>query len=176
MNKQSEFWKLHTDASGNIQWPQSTEERDSLARSLFGICLMEALDYWLAHADSCLDESAEPTSVRRHGEDPAYRTIFAAMTTEQRNTIRKFVRETAHGVLWSSLVHIDQIPAGVVEISLGDDSNRRRIHPSADDLQDVLYDWVWQFSEFRDQLMKREAVGLGTSVRWIVSDQPLPAK
>ena len=150
----AEFWKSHTNADGQIVWPDTAKERDALARALFGLCFMEAIDYWLARADDFLDKSTAPSEPwMQKAEDLAYRPTFAAMTKRQRDIIRNLVRETAHGVLFSSLVHVDQVPSGKFDVLFVEGAGQGTVHPARDDLHDGLYEWIWQFSDFRDQLM-----------------------
>ncbi|MGN6371147.1 MAG: hypothetical protein ACTHN5_23065 [Phycisphaerae bacterium] len=111
MSKTGDFWNAHTDTDGQIIWPEDQAKRDVLARQLFGACFIDSLDYWLARADDLIDNPDAPQEQwRRSNEEIALRATFAAMTEEQRAAVRRIVRQTAQGTLFSSLVNIDQNP------------------------------------------------------------------
>jgi hypothetical protein len=175
LSKISEFWKANT-AGGRMAWPDDPEGRDALARSAFGTAFVEAIDYWLRRADDLVDNPSPPSEPwKRATEDAAYRPTFAAMSESQRELVRKLVRHTALGVVFTSLTNLDQWPPGHFEISLTDGEGggpvvRGTATSPPGDLHDGLYDWVWEFSEYASILMSRTPMQAGGRVdRWDVS-------
>lgn len=183
MNKLAEFWQAHLDEDNQIAWPEPQAERDALARTFFGLGFVEALDSWLERADDLLDnaipddESLNRGDTKRAVEDKKYRDCFAALTPDQKTVLRRLVRHSVHGAMFSVLVHIDQIPRGEFEICLIDkrpDSSevRARVYPLNEnrtlDLHDEFYDWIWEFSRYAKELMTKVPSHGGFIVQYTV--------
>ena len=72
--------------------------------------------------------------------------------------VLKLVREVAHGVLFSTMVDLDQFPFADVNISLLErDENEQvartvEIYAGNGDLHDEFCDWVARFSKHAEEL------------------------
>jgi hypothetical protein len=147
----------------DISWPDSSKERMQLARALYGKQLIHTFDYWLKHAIDLLENSTpseEP--IRRtsklYRQEKYFRDRLATLSPEQRQTVRHLILTLAHGLLFGSLVDIDQGDYGefILAMKPKEAQTGKHVIQIAPDviqeLHDELDDWILSFSQFADEI------------------------
>lgn len=152
--------KYVVDKFGNIEIPESEEEKQRLARALLGISLISNLDYWLDNAFDLINnaERAEPF-IRENAaskKDKAFRAAFANLEGEVKEKIKQLIADTTTGVLFSTLVSFDQFDFGELQIKLVpktlDGQTEELDVTNKEDLHDELPEWLENFSKHQEQL------------------------
>ncbi|GEO03905.1 hypothetical protein AAE02nite_15690 [Adhaeribacter aerolatus] len=153
--------KYVVDGFGNINLPESEDEKRKLARALLGLSLIGNLDNWLNNAFDLIDnhEPEEPF-LRENAlsrKDKAFRLAFAHLDNAVKEKIKEIIIDTASGVLFSSLVTFDQFEYGDICISLrpktlDGKSEALDISDKWEDLHDELPEWIENFSNYRKEL------------------------
>jgi hypothetical protein len=160
MEDHAEFVESHLTPDRRILWP--AEDPATLGRTMLGVSFVSSLDYWI---DLAVDYVTNPDSDKafpRKNEawkrDRAYRSVFAQLTVEQRGMVLKLVREVAHGVLFSTMVDVDQFSPADVRITLVERDESEQvvrnveIYAGNGDLHDEFCEWVARFSKHAEQL------------------------
>jgi hypothetical protein len=153
--RESSFYEQHVGPDNRIIWPEDPVARKQLARDLLGFSLVATLDYWIDLATDYVSnpEPAEPFV--RHNEawkrDSLYRSVFRTLSTEQREMVLALVRDVTSGVLFGSIVDVDQFPPADVEIAMIEREDHavgeRVVLTSGEgDLHDEVHDWINRFS------------------------------
>jgi hypothetical protein len=85
--------KYVVDKFGNIDIPESEEEKQKLARALLGISLISNLDNWLSSAFDVVDNPEPETPFTRENaaskKDKTFRTAFASLDSEVKEKIKE---------------------------------------------------------------------------------------
>ena len=143
-------WK---DESGEYVWPEATEDRQKMARALFGIELTSNVDYWLLLADDELDgtHNAPWASAEKKvlPEKAQRQQILATLSAEQRQAVRDLLRCTVKGEFYSFCIALDRTLGGsTISIPSPDERpDRLEIHsPEQEELHREQYQWLEDFS------------------------------
>jgi alkanesulfonate monooxygenase SsuD/methylene tetrahydromethanopterin reductase-like flavin-dependent oxidoreductase (luciferase family) len=153
--------KYVVDKFGNIDIPESEEEKQKLARALLGISLISNLDNWLSSAFDVVDNPEPETPFTRENaaskKDKAFRTAFASLDSEVKEKIKKLIADTTTGVLFSTLVSVDQFDFGELQIklvpkTLSGATEEWSVTNKQEDLHDELPEWIENFSRHQEQL------------------------
>ncbi|MFB9865494.1 hypothetical protein [Rufibacter immobilis] len=114
--------KYAQDRFGNLKSPESDEEKQQLAREVFGKNLVSILDDWLGTAFDLVDNSEPIEPLVRANEssrkDIAFRETFKKLDSQTKEKIKELVTDTATGLLFSTLVSFDQFDYGQLKITL----------------------------------------------------------
>ena len=162
MEDHAEFVESHLTPDRRILWPPESQDQATLGRTMLGISFVRTMDYWIDLAVDYVTNPGDDKVFERKNEawkrDRAYRSAFAQLTAEQRTMVLKLVRQVAHGVLFSTMVDVDQFPPANVHIALVERDEDEQIARSVEiyagngDLHDELCDWVARFSKHAEQL------------------------
>ena len=162
MEDHAEFVEANLAPDRRILWPAESEDKATLGRTMLGVSFVSTLDYWIDVAVDYVtnpdNDDAFPRKNEAWKRDRAYRSVFAQLTIEQRRMVLKLVREVAHGVLFSTLVNVDQFPPADVHITLVErDDNEQvarsvQIYAGNGDLHDEFCEWVARFSKHAEQI------------------------
>lgn len=153
--------KYVVDKFGNINIPESEEEKQKLARALLGISLINNLDSWLNSAFDLVDNPEPDIPFTRENaaskKDKAFRAAFANLDDEAKEKIKQLVADTTTGLLFSSLVSFDQFDFGALQIKLvpktpKQETEELNITNQQEDLHDELPEWIENFSKYQEQL------------------------
>lgn len=153
--------KYVVDKSGNIEIPESEEEKQKLARALLGNSLINNLDYWLDNAfDLVNNPEREEPFIRENAaskKDKAFRAAFANLDDEVKEKIKQLIADTTTGVLFSTLVSFDQFDFGELQIklvpkTLNSKTEELTIINKKEDLHDELPEWIDTFSRHQEKL------------------------
>lgn len=155
-----DIYAEHINEKGEVVWPERGEDRSELARVLYGRQLVDTFDYWFSHAIDLI-ENPQPQKVfprknEAYKEDKYFRDQLSTLSDEQKLVVRNLVQTIAHGILFGTLVDLDQGDYGEVELTmkLGErDDQTVRVTPDKPvELHDELSDWVLSFSKFADEI------------------------
>src|SRR3982750_4486514 len=104
------------DESGKYIWPENVEDRQKMARALFGIELVSSVDYWLLLADDELDGAHTApwaNADRKLRPEQARRgDMLKTLSAEQRQAVRDLVRYAVKGELYSFCIALDRTLGG----------------------------------------------------------------
>lgn len=162
MENYAEFVEANLTHDRRIAWPTEKDDQATLGRTILGVSFVRTLDYWIGLAvDYVSNPTSEEVFPRRNEawkRDRAYRSVFEQLTDEQRGIVLKLVREVAHGVLFSTMVNLDQFPPADVHIALVERDESEQvvrhveIYAGNGDLHDELSEWVARFSTHAEQI------------------------
>ncbi|MBC5994345.1 hypothetical protein [Pontibacter cellulosilyticus] len=153
--------KYVVDKFGNIEIPESEEEKQKLARALLGVSLISNLDYWLDNAfDLVSNPEREKPFTRENAaskKDKAFRAAFTNLDDEVKEKIKQLIADTTTGLLFSHLVSFDQFDFGELQIKLTPKTlhgvtEELTITKKWEDLHDELPEWMENFSKHQEQL------------------------
>lgn len=153
--------KYVADQFGHITIPTTAEEKVALARALLGFSLISNLDIWLNDAFDLIDNPEPKEPFLRENEasrkDKALRTTLGGLENEAKEKIKQLVLDTGTGVLFSTLVSLDQFDFGEISIklkpkTLTEDNQELEITKKWEDLHDDLPNWIESFSKFKEKL------------------------
>ena len=151
--------------AGEMVWPTDIEERQKMARGLFGVEMVSGLDYWTLLAEDELDDThqapwASPDKEMRP-EVIRRREIFRTLNQEQREAVRQLLRYVMKGRLHSFCVTLDQKLGGsTVVLEHLDDKHgdRLEIHSARqEELHHEQHQWLEDFSIIFGQDERYEA-------------------
>ncbi len=153
--------KYVADKFGNINIPESEEEKQKLARALLGISLISNLDNWLSSAFNLVDNPEPETPFSRENaaskKDIAFRMAFASLDNEGKDKIKKLIADTTTGMLFSTLISVDQFDFGELQIKLvpkklSGATEEWSVTNKLEDLHDELPEWIESFSRHQEKL------------------------
>jgi hypothetical protein len=140
------------DEDGQVVWPDDREERERLARRLFGSALVQAMDSYINQAT---DWVTNPLSAKTYEyenylsvTDRTYRACFASMNDKQRDVTLHMIRSLLSGVLISTLSLLDQFDAEVMISLVGKSPDGQRIEVPITSADEEL---ARQFIECNDE-------------------------
>ena len=157
-----DIYAEHINEKGEVVWPERGEDRSELARVLYGKQLIETFDYWFSHAIDLI-ENPQPQKVfprknESYKEDKYFRDKLSTLSHEQKQAVRNLVRTIAHGILFGTLVDLDQGDYGEMETAMklgeGNDQSVRITPNKSVELHDELNDWALSFSKFADEIIE----------------------
>jgi hypothetical protein len=141
------------DESGKYVWPENTEDRQKMARALFGIELVSNVDYWLLLADDELDGTHSApwanADKKLRPEEARRKDILKTLSAEQRQAVRDLLRYTVKGELYSFCIALDPTLGGsTISLPSPDDRPERlEIHSAEqDELHREQHQWLEDFS------------------------------
>ena len=153
---------LKTDF-GDLEIPDSDQEKLKLARALLGSSIVHGLDYWLDIAKDYVENKDPKEPFLRDNEfsrkDKTFRDTFSKLDKETKEVIIKLVNSTATGIVFSLLTSLDQFDYGDLTLSLKPKSaepTEIKISSDTEGLHDNLSEWIYTFSKFKDDLVERE--------------------
>jgi len=156
------------DKFGRLNVPADPKAQITMARALLGSSLVDNLDYWI---DNALDKIDNPTPAEPYvrdnefsRKDRYFREAFAQMDDASKEAVRKLICKTLSGLLFSMLVNFDQFDFGDLSISLlpkTDNPTPIEVTSPTEELHDETQEWIYLFSRFKDQLVKREETKAG---------------
>src|SRR5580698_8786300 len=118
----------HLDDGGEFHWPATQEGRDALASRMLGACVVAGMDEWTGRAIQRL--RAEPQ---------------LGLTAEQSAKAEKIVAEAVRGVVFSTLVKLDQFPHAILDIVLSGEEDEVPVASivagDINDLHDLIWGW-----------------------------------
>ena len=96
--------------SKNIEVPNSNNE---MANILFGSLIVGNIDYWLKRSFDFIDnETLEKAYEREWSEiakqDKTYRTNFSQLNSDTKNQLKKLIRESLEGLIFSILSELNE--------------------------------------------------------------------
>lgn len=153
--------KYVVDRFGNINIPESEEEKQKLARALLGISLINNLDSWLRSAFDLVDNPEPEIPFSRENaasrKDKEYRATLANLDDEVKEKIKQLIGDITTGILFSFLVSMDQFDFGELQIKLipktsNEEAKELNVSNKQKDLHDELPEWIGNFSKYREQL------------------------
>jgi hypothetical protein len=162
MSEFQQFFRRYVGEDGNVVLPESSTARIELARAILGRKLMGSFDYWAMYAFDFMDNSEAastypPTSIL-YQKDSYFRGGLRDLSDEQRAVVKQLLLETMEGLLFSTLVALDQFPLADYELTLTLENEEQPDHAlqiapyRGMDLHDELTGWVQEFSHFARQL------------------------
>src|SRR6478609_12231660 len=90
---------------GDIEVPIDEEEKIELARALFGISIVEKLDYWLDHANDIIKNQDPNEPYIRDNEfsrkDKLLRDTFSKLYNPTKDIVIKLINSTSTGIIFS---------------------------------------------------------------------------
>ena len=156
---------------GDIDIPSDNAEKQQLARALFGLSIVENLDYWLNLANDYVDNEKPDEPFARENafsqRDKHFRNALAKLDNDTKKVIKELICSTSTGIIFSLLTNLDQFDYGKLKLSLTPKS-RQNLEieiSSEDELHDDLAVWIDSFSKYKDDLVEKENTSLGTSYR-----------
>jgi hypothetical protein len=157
---------------GDIEVPSDEEEKIKLARTLFGVSIVNALDYWLDYAKDLIDNDNPEEPVIRDNElsrkDKLFRDTFSKLDNETKKIIIKLINSITTGIVFSMLTNFDQFDFGELILFLkpkATDKTEIKISSDLENLHDELSEWIYAFSKFKIDLVAKEENKHGTSYR-----------
>ncbi len=149
--------------NSDVAWPDSAEEQMQLARALYGKQLIHTFDYWIKYVIDLLENPAPSEELIRQTsalsrQEKYFRSKLATLSPEQRQTVRHLILTIAHGLMFGSLVDIDQGDYGEHILAMkpkGTQAGKHAIQIAPDafqELHDDLDDWILSFSQFADEI------------------------
>ena len=147
--------KYAKDRFGNLESPETDDEKQQLAREVFGKNLISILDVWLEAAFDFVDNPKPHEPYQRENElsrrDKAFREIFIYLDSQTKEKIKELITDTATGILFSTLVSFDQFDYGELKITLKpkttDSLEEEWVITNENlDLHDELDEWVENYS------------------------------
>jgi len=157
---------------GDIETPNDEGERIKLARALFGLSLVNSLDYWLTQAKDYLDNDKPKEPFHRDNEfsrkDKYFRDAFSKLDNETREVVIDLINSTITGFAFSVLTNFDQFDFGKLILLFKPKSkNQTEISISSEfeDLHDDLSEWIYHFSRYKDDIVEKEENSTGTYYR-----------
>jgi hypothetical protein len=150
--------KYARDKFGNLEIPESEEQKKQLAREVFGKNLVNILDGWIADAFDLVDnpEPQEPFTRDNAAsrKDKTFRNTFQNLDSHSKEKIKELIADTATGILFSTLVSFDQFDYGQLKITLtpkttGNLKEEWQITNTKEmlDLHDKLDEWIENYSK-----------------------------
>ena len=147
----------------DIEIPENDQEKLKLARALFGYSIVDQLDCWLAIARDYIENKEPKEPFVRVNElsrkDKLFRETFSKLDAETKAIIIKLVNSTMTGIVFSLLTKLDQFDFGELKISLkpkSTDCTEIKISSDSEDLHDELSEWIYSFSNFKDELVEKK--------------------
>lgn len=147
--------KYAKDKFGNLAIPETEEEKEQLARAVFGKNLVNVLDGWLEAAFDFVDNPEPIEPFIRENEssrkDKAFRNTFKNLDSQTKEKIKELITETATGLLFSTLVSFDQFDYGQLKMALSPKTTDNleeewNITGEGLDLHDELDEWIETYS------------------------------
>lgn len=150
--------KYAQDRFGNLESPETDEEKQQLAREVFGKNLVNILDGWLGTAFDLVDNPEHEEPFQRENElsrkDKAFRETFKNLDSQTKEKIKELITDTATGLLFSTLVSFDQFDYGQIKITLSPKKidNLKEVWQITNtngmlDLHDELDKWIENYSK-----------------------------
>jgi hypothetical protein len=164
----------HTDSDGYTWWPDDAHARQQLALALYGLEVVSSLDYWISTILKLLDGTDTIDTPGKHHllyqKYVPMKEGLARINPAHRDSIRAALLTLASGILFSSHVALDQgIPGHEVHIraapSLGATGYSFDLKAANDDLHDYVAEWIWNFSQYAEELVERREDTYGVSYR-----------
>ena len=147
--------KYVKDIFGNLEIPETEEEKKQLAREVFGKNLVNILDGWLEVAFDFVDNPKPEEPFIRENEssrrDKAFRNTFKNLDAQTKEKIKELITDTATGLLFSTLVSFDQFDYGLLKITLSPKTadnldEKWSITEEGLNLHDELDEWIENYS------------------------------
>jgi hypothetical protein len=163
----------HVGTDGSIAWPHDDHARAALSRALLGKDLVSSLDTCIGRAIDLIERREPDQQYRRPDSSMArrdryFRDGLADLSEKERTIVRHLVEDAVHGILFSTLVALDQPVGGdyTLFLRLRDEAAAHepiRVAASGTtlDLHDELNEWIWSFSELSEDLVERKQISPG---------------
>lgn len=163
-----DIYNQYVSRDGSVLWPDDLEEQIYLARAILGRELIAVFDLWIEHANDLI-ENPEPKKPflrpnKAYREDAYFRNNLGTLEPKQKKAVRDLIRTTVSGVLFSTLVTLDQGDYGKYDLLLKPFSEKPFISEKTDgislftnlpdELHDELNDWIISFSKFLDEILE----------------------
>lgn len=130
-----------------------TEDQDEQVNLFLGSQITECIKYWIDRSFDFIDNEnpEKPFEIENitAQKDRAYRKAFYGLDDETKFQLKKLLRESIEGVVFSTLLRFDQSPVGIWNIELLDPDNNESLGIAniEESLHEDLYKWIQLFEK-----------------------------
>lgn len=159
MGKREDFWRSIRGEDGkSIVWPESLDERKALASRMLGASIVGALESIVHDALGRAGGAPPPADAQNREALERDAEVLRSLSTQQRDVVRRLLRETAYLSLYWPLVKASTVPGAALNLTI---TPTRGEHEAATSkplvlteffgLQVLFLQWVDEFAEVIDR-------------------------
>ena len=134
----------------NIEIPSNDNE---IVNLFFGALVVGKIDYWIERSFDFIDNEKPGKPFEREWseiakQDKAYRTSFSQLDSEVKNQLKRLIRESVEGVVFSILSELDESNVGDWNVELQETEKQKiGVVNSECELHEDLYRWIELFGD-----------------------------
>jgi hypothetical protein len=133
----------------NIEIPDND---DAIVNLYFGSMVIKKINYWINWCNDFVDNSEPAQPYVRMNEaakkDKDYRSSLSKLDDTAKEQLKKLIKETIEGIMFSFLLDLDQPSVGEWKLTLEkEDGKKIGIVNKGDDLHENLYYWMNIFNK-----------------------------